>query len=1182
MNRLEVKRDLTQTLRRLLGTAAGISGYLSTRLTAAMVTLVLLTATTVGLLTYRNVEALVLPRALDRIDTHARLLAAELEASVRGARADVIGFRSAVAVDGIVRASLAGGVDSRDGMSVKQWSDRLALRFVAELGVKPNYLQFCIIGLADGGREILRVDRATPDGAIRIVPDAELQRRGDQDYFARTIALPFGGVDISQVELNQEHGAIDGPRVPVVRAATPIHSQDGRPFGMVIINVDLRAAFARMRSAARQQGRVFVVNERGDYLVHPDPKHEFGFDLGKPVRVQDDFPELADALANGEIEPRVVQDASGRRFGIALASVRLAGGPRVTVIEAVPHSQIMVAATAARDASLLAGFLAVLGAMALALLLARSLARPLVQMARAVESFGRNGWSLMVPAATGGEIGVLARAFRRMAGEVREKATALQQEIEERSRLFDTSPDLILVTDRQGNFIRVNPASKAILGYAPREMIGHSALRFIHPEDLESTREEMRAARRGRLTRNFETRYFHKDGRAVTLAWSGVWSEAEQKHFFIGRDRTEQTLAEEALRESEARLAAAQRIASVGHWERDLETDQITWSEETHRIFGLPREERFLSIAQFTQLLHPEDRRSVLEAQEQARCGGARYDVEYRVVRPGGEVRFVHSQADVITDESGRPLRMFGAVQDITERKRAEEALLESERMAHGIIDTALDALVQMDEAGIIVEWNPQAENILGWSRAEAVGQALASLIVPPAHREQHKAGLSRFLQTGESAILGKRFEIEALRRDGKQIEVELTVTALRRRHGYMFNGFIRDVTQRIKLEQQLRQSQKMEAVGQLTGGIAHDFNNLLTVILGNLELLDRKLTDDAARSLSSETRDAAEMGARLTDRLLTIARQQRLETRRINLNDFILNLSEFLRRTIGPTIGLSTSLSNSLWPTMADPGQIESAVLNLAINARDAMPKGGKLAIQTMNVTLDAEAVANIPGLAQGDYVVLSVSDTGLGMTAEVRARAFEPFFTTKGMEKGSGLGLATIYGFARQSGGNVTIYSELGQGTTVKLYLPRATEGQIEVNAAPATATEHLGRGETVLVVEDNEHVRRLTVMRLVDLGYRVLDVADANRALEALSSRPDVDMVFSDLVMPGGLSGLDLARRVKELHPKAKIVLTSGYSAALMHDEAIELLELQILRKPYRQSELARVFRAVLNAP
>jgi CheY-like chemotaxis protein/two-component sensor histidine kinase len=379
-----------------------------------------------------------------------------------------------------------------------------------------------------------------------------------------------------------------------------------------------------------------------------------------------------------------------------------------------------------------------------------------------------------------------------------------------------------------------------------------------------------------------------------------------------------------------------------------------------------------------------------------------------------------------------------------------------------------------------------------------------------------------------------------------------------------------------------LRQSQKMEAVGQLTGGIAHDFNNLLTVILGNLELLDRRLADDASRALSSEARDAAEMGARLTDRLLTIARQQRLETRRINLNDFVLNLSEFLRRTIGPAISLSTSLSTDLWPTMADPGQIESAVLNLAINARDAMPRGGKLAIQTLNVTLDVEAVANTLGLAPGDYVVLSVSDTGHGMSAEVKARAFEPFFTTKGMEKGSGLGLATIYGFARQSGGSVTIYSEVGQGTTVKLYLPRTADGLIEVSTAGATLAEHLGQGETVLVVEDDEHVRRLTVMRLADLGYRVLDVADGNSALEVLGSRADVDIVFSDLVMPGGLSGLDLARRVKELNPKTKVVLTSGYSPALMHDEAVQLLDLQMLRKPYRQTELARVFRQVLSAP
>jgi CheY-like chemotaxis protein len=370
-----------------------------------------------------------------------------------------------------------------------------------------------------------------------------------------------------------------------------------------------------------------------------------------------------------------------------------------------------------------------------------------------------------------------------------------------------------------------------------------------------------------------------------------------------------------------------------------------------------------------------------------------------------------------------------------------------------------------------------------------------------------------------------------------------------------------------------------MEAAGQLTGGVAHDFNNLLTVILGNLELLAPKLADALSQSLAGEAREAAEMGARLTDRLLTFARRQRLETQSINLNEFVLGLTELLRRTIGTPIDLSTALAPDLWPTVADPGQVESAVVNLVINARDAMPNGGRLVIETFNAALDAGDVASVPGMAAGDYVVLSVADTGHGMAPEVRARAFEPFFTTKPAGKGSGLGLATIYGFARQSGGNVTVYSEPGNGTTVNLYLPRAGRVTAEETASPGASEMHAGSGETVLIVEDDDRVRRLTARRLADLGYRVLEAAQGAEALAILAERPGVELVFTDLVMPGGMSGFDLARQVRERFPHARVILTSGYSAGLMNQADIAQLDLQVLRKPYRQAELARVFRAAL---
>jgi CheY-like chemotaxis protein len=318
-------------------------------------------------------------------------------------------------------------------------------------------------------------------------------------------------------------------------------------------------------------------------------------------------------------------------------------------------------------------------------------------------------------------------------------------------------------------------------------------------------------------------------------------------------------------------------------------------------------------------------------------------------------------------------------------------------------------------------------------------------------------------------------------------------------------------------------------------------------------------------------------MGARLTDRLLTFARRQRLETKSLNLNEFALGLTELLRRTIAAPIDLSTALASDLWPTMVDPAQVENAVLNLVLNARDAMPEGGRLVIETFNATLDDADIASAPGMGPGDYVVLSVADTGHGMPPEVQARAFEPFFTTKPAGKGSGLGLATIYGFARQSGGNVTIYSEVGKGTTVNIYLPRAGE-RTEREAGTEPAADG-GKGERVLVVEDDDRVRRLTVLRLTELGYRVLEAGHGAAALTILSETPDIDIVFSDLVMPGGISGFDLARQVRERYPGTLVILTSGYSAELLNQDEVAELGLKVLRKPYRQADLARAFRAAL---
>jgi PAS domain S-box-containing protein len=1026
---------------------------LTTRLAMAMIALVLFTATAVGVLTYRNVATISPGRSFDRIHAHVRLLALDLEASVRSARGDIMGFRSAVAVEGIVRGTLAGDARPQNELTAEQWRNRLAARFVAELNAKREYSQFQLIGTASGGREIMRVHRTGPNDAIRIAADDELQPQGDNADFRKALALSAGEIYVSPVELYRDNGAIRTPLMPVMVAATPIHGPDGRAFGVLMITVDLRAPFTRIREAANAEGALYVINDRGDYLVHPDRSREFGFEFGKSFRVQDDFPGLTALLAEPAPMPRLLDDREGRSFGVALASERLAGGPRVSVVETMSHAQVMAAAIAVRNSSVVAGILATLGAGALALALARSLTRPLVQMTRAVEAVGGDR-PVAIPTNAAGEIGTLARTFARMIDEVRDKIQtqqALSQEMEERRRLFETSLDLILVTDRKGSFVQVSPISETILGYRPDEMIGRTAVDFIHPDDLENTRTEMRAARRGGVIRNFETRYLHKHRRVVSMAWTGVWSEPVQRYFFIGRD--------------------------------------------------------------------------------------------------------------------------------MTEAKKAQQALLESEQMARGIVETALDAFVQMDSQGLILEWNSQAEKLFGWQRAEAVGKSLRDLIIPERHRERHQQGLARYLRTGVPTVLGKRIELEALRRDGTEFNVELAITALRRGRGYVFNGFIRDLTEKLAADEQIRQSQKMDAVGQLTGGIAHDFNNILTVIIGTIEFLAEGVADRPKLATFAQMIDeAAQRGADLTQSLLAFARKQPLQPQETNVNTLVGDAARLLKPTLGEHVDIGIQLEDGAWSALVDPVQLTTAVLNLAINARDAMPDGGKLMLETGNVYLDDAYAATHAEVRPGEYVMLAVSDTGSGIPAAVRDKVFEPFFTTKEVGKGTGLGLSMVYGFVKQSGGHVKIYSEEGHGTTIKIYLPRSVSDGATQAQGQATAPIQGGH-ETILVVEDDQMVRDYVVAQLQTLGYQTLVAANSTHALALADSGLAFDLLFTDVIMPGVMNGRQLAEAMAKRRPGLKVLFTSGYTEnAIVHHGRLDA-GVHLLAKPYRKSDLARMIRVAL---
>lgn len=496
------------------------------------------------------------------------------------------------------------------------------------------------------------------------------------------------------------------------------------------------------------------------------------------------------------------------------------------------------------------------------------------------------------------------------------------------------------------------------------------------------------------------------------------------------------------------------------------------------------------------------------------------------------------------------------------------------------ILETAADAIITINSDAIVETVNPAAEMLFQYGRSEFIGRNV-SFLMPEPYRSEHDLYMTRYLQTGTAKIIGTGREVVGLRKDGSTFPMHLSVSEFHDDGRRFFAGIIHDLSRRKETERALQHAQKMEAVGQLTGGVAHDFNNLLTVITGNLELLDMRLENAEQRELLREAQEAADMGARLTDRLLAFARRSHLDPVDLDLNSLVLGLTDLLHRTLGEQIDLSNALSTSLWTVRADPSQIESAVVNLALNARDAMATGGKLIIETRNAIVDEDYAASEIGLTPGHYVQLSVSDTGTGMPADVQERVFEPFFTTKAAGRGTGLGLSMVYGFAKQSGGHVTVYSEVGKGTTINLYLPRSEVGTAASTDSREPGSVAKGRGERVLVVEDDERVRRLTVMRLGNLGYRVTEASNAVAALDVIRSGDRVDLVFTDIVMPGGMSGYELCETLSETHPDIKVMLTSGYAEDLVHEERLASKNLRILRKPYRQAKLARLMREVLDS-
>jgi PAS domain S-box-containing protein len=536
--------------------------------------------------------------------------------------------------------------------------------------------------------------------------------------------------------------------------------------------------------------------------------------------------------------------------------------------------------------------------------------------------------------------------------------------------------------------------------------------------------------------------------------------------------------------------------------------------------------------------------------------------------------------ASPLRDPGGAVTGAISAAVDITARKRSEAALRESEARLRSILETAPEALITIGETGNVESFSRSAENLFGYAAEEVIGRNV-SMLMPEPYRSEHDRYLDHYRRTGEKRIIGIGRVVSGRRKDGSHFPMELAVGEVEAAPGRLFTGFIRDITATQRIEQELRHAQKMEAIGQLTGGIAHDFNNLLTVILGNLEMLETRLHDRRQLELVTEARETAEHGAQLTARLLAFGRRQPLQPQLTDVGRLLGELTPLLRRTLGETITVRSRSESDLREVLVDPPQLQNAIINLAINARDAMPSGGTLTITAENAQLDPDFARLHPEVREGRYVLIAVTDTGAGMSKEVQDRAFEPFFTTKQVGAGSGLGLSMVYGFAKQSGGHASIYSEPGHGTTVRLYLPQAAAPEVSDQFSPSGARpeRYRANGETVLVVEDEPRVRRITISRLEDLGYRVLDAPNGPSALTVLDAHPEIDLLFTDMVMPAGMTGADLAIAARHKRPEIKVLFTSGYAEPDVVERG-QAAEAGWLRKPYSALDLARTLRTVFD--
>ena len=801
----------------------------------------------------------------------------------------------------------------------------------------------------------------------------------------------------------------------------------------------------------------------------------------------------------------------------------------------------------------------------------------------------------------------LRREVARLQARVQALESALQQSELQRAALLDGVSCMVLIHDDEGRLLATNATAAEQLGYPP------DVAATLTLQQLETGEPSMHLPERiarleslGSLTFNTTLRRHDNQSLAVEVEarrvpWNGRPAIAN-----TCRPAAHRPLAEDALRTSEARLRRAQAAARMGNWTWHVGADQLEWSDEMFRIFGVDRATFTGKVADILpRSVHPDDREAVERANLSVTRGGKPVAAEYRVIWPDGSVHHIHAEAgEQILDQHGDLVTLSGYAQDITEQKRTEKALQRSQERYQSFVsqsreaiyclefdqpvDAALPVEAQLDaiyENAYIGECNQAMASMYGLTSVQdLLGRRLVDLHAG-SDNLKNRDTIRAFIENGHHSADRETEEVTPTGEKRNFLNNDVGIVE----HGRLLRiwGTALDITERKraedekqKLQAQLRQAQKMESVGRLAGGVAHDFNNMLSVILGQADLAAEEVGDQP-RLLDHliEIRRAAERSAGITRQLLAFARKQPIAPRVIDLNESIGPTLNMLRRLIGENIALHWHPGHVPWPVRVDPSQVDQLLTNLCVNSRDAIGGGGTITIATSPATLDEEWCSIHTGAQSGEYVLLAITDSGCGMAKDTLEHVFEPFFTTKELGRGTGLGLATVYGIVKQNHGFVAVVSEPGKGTTFEIYLPRH-DGPIEPAACGSSArpTEH-GR-ETVLLVEDEPAILVMLARMLEAKGYCVLSAQSPNEALRLSREHAgEIHLILTDVVMPE-MNGRSLADAVLPRHPRAKVLFMSGYSGDVIANHGVLDEAVNFIAKPFSPKEMTEKVRAVLG--